>query len=220
MSSIVAAVTSAELPADLKAEAKRYANIKIVRFLDDMSLPAFVAGVTALSQVPELDPERCALLTVSAWDPSFRQPELPDGVIADFSSVASQCTHSGSPTAWLRSMVNSALCHIAVATGVRGPNIHLVGHAPALATALFLTERLFGGGVDHALIVAFDAPPGAESEPDAHGAAAAIVLSAGPSPHGVCGVQAWDAADPAERAVDALETLVTSMALAEVAGAS
>lgn len=220
MSSFVAAVTSTELPADLKAEAKRYASVKVVRFLDGMSLPAFVAGLTALSRVPELDPERCALLTVSGWDPSFRQPELADGVTADFAAVASHYCSSGSPTAWLRTMVNSALCHIAIAAGVRGPNIHLVGRAPAVETGFFLAEGLLGGDVDHVLIVAFDAPHGEEGEDDTHGAAAAIVLSAGTSPNAARGLQGSDEANPDERAVDALDAIATSAQIVEVADAS
>jgi hypothetical protein len=55
---LVSAFSSAGLPAreDLKAAAKRFATPKVMRFLDNMALPAYVAGMSALAGCPASTP--------------------------------------------------------------------------------------------------------------------------------------------------------------------
>lgn len=178
--SIVSAFPSAALPAteDLKAAAKRFATPKVMRFLDGMALPAYVAGMTALGESPGVDPLTCGVMTVTNWDPTYHQPDLsPDGP-QGFEGVAAYYRQQASPTGWLRKMMNNTNCHVCVSGKLQGPNLHFAGWSPALVDALFLADRLLEtGAAEHMLILAFDAPPGEESTHDPAGTASAILLA-------------------------------------------
>jgi 3-oxoacyl-(acyl-carrier-protein) synthase len=225
---VVAAVASHELPADageLKAAAKAAgAPRQVVRFLDGMALPAFVAGMTALDAAGVTEPadgERCGLFTISGWDPDQHQPELgPDqgDQPATYETVARHYITTASPMAWLRKMVNNVLCQLSLSRNLRGPNNHVVGGPGALAAVLALGGRsIETGGADRVLVLAYDAPLGHESDHDVAGQAAAVVL--GPAQPGRSALPAPATRDigsrgdgPANghggRAVDALDALI------------
>lgn len=198
--SVVAGVPSAALPDDLLAAAKATgAKRQVIRFLDGMALPAFVAGITALDAAGVADGERCGIFTVSGWDPDQHQPEIDEA--PSYTTVARHYITTASPTAWLRKMVNNVLCQLSLTRNLRGPNNHVVGGVDALAAVLVLGERAIAGGVaDHVLVVAYDTPPGHESDHEVAGQAAALVLG-GPA-NGVL------RPEPAPRAVDALDALL------------
>lgn len=177
---LVSAFPSAALPAreDLKAAAKRFATPKVMRFLDNMALPAYVAGMTALAECPGIDPLTCGVMTVTNWDPTYHQPELPPDGPQGFEGVATYYRQQASPTGWLRKMMNNTNCHVCVSGKLQGPNLHFAGWSPALVDALFLADRLLEtGAAQHMLVLAFDAPPGEESTHDPAGTASAIVLT-------------------------------------------
>lgn len=178
-SSVVSAFPSSALPApeDLKAAAKRHASPKVMRFLDNMALPAYVAGMNALAACPGIDPESCGVLTVTNWDPTYHQPELPADGPQGFEGVATYYRQQAIPTGWLRKMMNNTNCHVCVSGKLQGPNLHFAGWSPALVDALFFADRLLGtGAATHMLVLAFDAPPGEESAHDPCGTASAVVL--------------------------------------------
>jgi 3-oxoacyl-(acyl-carrier-protein) synthase len=215
---VVATVAAADLPDDLKAAAKAAgAPRRVTRFLDGMALPAFVAGTTALDAVGVTDGERCGLFTVSGWDPDQHQPDI-GGESPSYATVARHYITTASPTAWLRKMVNNTLCQLSLTRNLRGPNNHVVGGQGALAALIvFADQALTAGVADHVLIVAYDAPPGHESDHEIEGHAAAVVL--GPAGPGATPLPAVEAVGtPASgatnghegRAVDALEALISA----------
>lgn len=177
---LVSAFSSSALPAreDLKATAKRFATPKVMRFLDNMALPAYVAGMSALAGSPGVDPLTCGVMTVTNWDPTYHQPELPEDGPQGFEGVAAYYRQQASPTGWLRKMMNNTNCHVCVSGKLQGPNLHFAGWSPALVDALFLADRLLEtGAAEHMLVLAFDAPPGEESTHDPAGTASAILLT-------------------------------------------
>jgi hypothetical protein len=58
---------------------------------------------------------------------------------------------------WLRAMANNPHCQAAIAVGLRGPSLHVVGGAPELSDCLALVaEWVDPGGVDGVIVTAFD----------------------------------------------------------------
>jgi hypothetical protein len=215
---VVAAVTTAEVAGtgDLRAAARASgASRPVMRFLDGMALPAFVAGVAALDAAGVTDGERCGVFTVSGWDPDQHQPDIgPEA--PSVTTVARHYITTASPTAWLRKMVNNTLCQLSLTRNLRGPNNHVVGGPEALAVALVMADRaVAGGAADHILVVAFDAPAGHESDHEVDGEAAAVVVGR-PGPGSPPRPAVTDLVGPATgpaggaphvRAVDALDAL-------------
>lgn len=184
-SNLLSAVPSKALPDELKPAAKRHATPKVMRFLDGMALPAYVAGMSALAAVADVDPLTCGVMTISNWDPTYHQPELPEDGPQGFTGVATYYRQQASPTGWLRKMVNNTLCHVSVSGKLRGPNLHFSGWSPALVDALFLSDRMLAtGAAAHMLVLAFDAPPGSETAHEVPGTAAAVLLGAAPAGQG------------------------------------
>jgi 3-oxoacyl-(acyl-carrier-protein) synthase len=222
---IAAAVPSDALPADLRAAAKA-AGVprQVVRFLDGMALPAFVAGLTALDAAGVTEPadgERCGLFTVSGWDPDQHQPDL-GGEPASYETVARHYITTASPMSWLRKMVNNVLCQLAMTRNLRGPNNHVVGGSDALAAVLALGRRAVARGTaDQVLVVAYDAPAGDESTPDPAGAAAALVLTGAASARPLPTLPAFPAEAGAAdvRAVDTLDALIREPGTSAAPGA-
>jgi 3-oxoacyl-(acyl-carrier-protein) synthase len=214
---VLAAASSGSLPEDLRAAAKAAgAPRQVVRFLDGMALPAFVAGTAALDRAGVSDGERCGVFTVSGWDPDQHQPDVDDEP-ASYRTVARHYITTASPMTWLRKMVNNVLCQLAMVRDLRGPNNHAVGGSDALAAILALGQRAIAtGAADHVLIVAYDAPPGRESDHEVDGEGAALVL--GPADEGRVALprtgpvgRAFDADPEAERrAVDVLDALIAA----------
>jgi hypothetical protein len=210
---LVSTFPSSALPAreDLKAAAKRFATPKVMRFLDGMALPAYVAGMSALAECRGIDPLTCGVMTVTNWDPTYHQPELPEDGPAGFQGVATYYRQQASPTGWLRKMMNNTNCHVCVSAKLQGPNLHFAGWSPALVDALFLADRLLEtGAAEHMLVLAFDAPPGEESTHDPAGTASAIVLARTAAGSGTFEVPTLDAGRPDVGSVAMLDGLIAA----------
>jgi len=216
---VFAAVPSTALPHDPRASV-RDAGVSrhVVRFLDGMALPAFVAGTQALDAAGVEDGERCGLFTISGWDPTHYQPELEPDEASGYTTVARHYITTASPLAWLRKMVNNPLCQLSITRGLRGPNNHVVGQAPGLALVLTLAGlAIDAGDADRMLIVAFDAPAGHASDHEVDGSAAALVL--GPADQAttrldVTRLRAIDDGRPGP-AVGALDELISGLTPSE-----
>jgi hypothetical protein len=175
----LAALRPTDLPADLASEAKRLANDrKIVRLLDPVSMPPFVAALSTLHQAGALDLARLALYMVSECD--YESPEPPASSTGTFPlqpEVARHYYENGNPAAWLRSMPNSCICQTSIASGAHGPNLHLVGGGMSVRHALLLADAaLRSGQASAALIVAYSptGPAPLFSLPDVGAAALAL----------------------------------------------
>jgi hypothetical protein len=174
-----AADTFGAEPDELRIRAKDLArDRKIMRLLDPLSIPPFVAAVQAFDAVDGLDPARTALFTVSSWEPWMASPQLAavDGL--SHAEVFQRLIDTNHPTEWLRAMANNTLCQIAIARKLRGPNLHVVGDASQLASLLALAALELGGTADAALLVAFDTDDvhRHDAPDDAPSRAAAVVL--------------------------------------------
>ncbi|MHB8464116.1 MAG: hypothetical protein ACYDH6_19635 [Acidimicrobiales bacterium] len=178
-------------PYDLQAEARRLAkDRKVVRLLDGVSNPPFVAALTAFASIEdEVNRDEVALFTVSSWEPWL--PEAPAELVdADHHTRYKYCFgEAHQPTAWLRGLANNTLCQIAIAGRFRAANLHVVGRAAALGPVLELVSHaLTMEGAAAALIVAFDPAGDAHALPDettSNAAAVALLPSNGPGARSV-----------------------------------
>jgi hypothetical protein len=155
---VVSRYSSAEQATDLLEQAKKLGSRKIVRFLDVLSLPPFVAAATVYQRNPVAEPEHVALYTVSGWDGDMPdQPFVPDGTGADDARLSKHILEDANPVGWLRMLANNALCQVSIAQGYRGPNTHFAGGAPALGHAIATAAADLRRDASRlALVVAFD----------------------------------------------------------------
>lgn len=206
---IAAAVASSELPTDARSAARQRADKKIMRFLDPLAAPAFLAAALTVDRAGGIaDPERCAIFTVSRRDPDYAQPELPEQWARGAEGVATYYQSLSVPTDWLRTMTNNVLCHVAVAHRLRGPNMHLTGDVAALLAVIGLAgDALAHQEVSAALVVCFDVANGDDHGVTVHGHAAAVLLT---GDDGAAPVELLAAAlpSPGTRPTDALDQLI------------
>lgn len=194
---------------DLKSEARLVADSKVMRFLDPMAAPPFVAAARAIAAAAQstqnaiISPDEWAVFTASKWDPNYRLPVLLDDVAPTRTNIAQHYASFVVPTEWLRQITNNAACHIAVAHQFTGPNLHLSGDSSALENALFLAaDALSRSECRRAVIAAFDAVGPVNDDPTASGYACAIVVSAeGPGVLTGC-------VPPAPRPTDSLRAMI------------
>lgn len=212
----VGAVAAADLPADLAVAAKSASQRKVMRLLDRTFYAPYLAAVELSQRHDTGDPERAALFTVSAWDPSIPIPDYAGQDGPDLRErLSTFYTQPANPTDWLRRMPNNPLCNIAITTGFRGPTIHYQGKAYALSLlATVAAGMLESGAAVTATIVAFDVPAGQEHAlPNQADAAAAGVLlargGAGPTAGQLADSAA--AAAPGTSALAALEAFVATV---------
>lgn len=215
---IQAAVRPDELPEDLRARAKELGDRKILRLLDAASYAPFVAAVEACRlalSAGEASMDRVALFTVSSWDPSVPAPPFPLDEAPDLAHRLSRHFYQPeNPSDWLRRMPNNPLCQVAIATGLRGPNMHFVGDASSLVLALAYTEQAFADDdADLALVVAYDqADGGRHLTPELGPSRAAAVALARSGTGGRALVDAVSAAPPGALALDALDAALAALA--------
>lgn len=206
MITVVGSLLPEELPEDQRAFAKGIADRKVMRFLDMVSLPAFVASCVLLDVAGEAPANRKGLFTISAWEADVTaSAELAAG---GAERLVKHYLEESNPTDWLRAMPNNALCQVAIVTGLRGPNAHFVGGGAVTMHALTIAmQALDDGAADLAVVVAFD-QLGTADEP---ASAAGVVLGTG----GGAALSIEDAA--AARDMTALDAMVATVrALREV----
>lgn len=154
----LAVLRPADLPEDMRGEAKRLANDrKIVRLLDPVSTPPFVAALITVNNLGGVDTSGMALYMVSECD--YESPEPPSTDSGEFPGpreVARHYYENGNPAAWLRSMPNSCICQTSIVSGAHGPNLHLVGNAESVRHAVLLADvALRAERATAALIIAY-----------------------------------------------------------------
>ncbi|MFI2189696.1 hypothetical protein [Streptomyces sioyaensis] len=183
---LLSAISSAELPEDLKQRSKAGVPRKVSRLLERAFYAPFVAAIELADRAKtidsSLDLERFALFTVSNWDPSI---PIPDFAVEDDPNIVQRLshfyTHPANPTDWLRRMPNNPLCNIAITTGFRGPTMHYTGGADSLSLlSTVALSTLANGSASAAMIVAFDLAAGEEHllAEEGDSAASAVLLGA------------------------------------------
>lgn len=208
-------------PDDVGAAARRFANRKVVRLLERVSLPPFVAAHLLLDRHPELEVADLGLVVVSGWEPGVPDWLSPhDGSPDGFAQAVATLNELVTPTAFLAGHPNNLLCQIAVSTGQHGPNFHLVGDARSGLEALWLIGSLVDMGLAPAvLLVGFDPPPGHTLHPpEATDADAVALLVVGVGAPSIASVDVLPAEPPVgERSVDVLDNLARRLQDAEEA---
>lgn len=156
MACVISSFAGFEPDVDPLVLAKQRAPRKVFRFLDEVSAPPFVVGVSLLERAAVVAPDKIAVYTVSRWEAPVLRPTIA-GDDGSEHQLARYYLDSSNPTDWLRSMPNNALCQIAIVTGFQGPNIHFVGDGTAVAQTFsiadFVLER---GQAEVAAVVGFD----------------------------------------------------------------
>lgn len=207
-----------ELPEDNRGYAKANCGRKVFKMLDRMTIPPFVAGLLLYHRHEWADPDRAGVYTISGWDPATPVPTGPMAAL----SPADFYLHPPGVCDYLRRMPNNAICQLAIATQMRGPNVHFAGGAASLAllTSLAATA-ITDGAADATVIVAFD-PPGVRRDAlpdDADAIAAAFLLqpatAVGGNDGGLAGVEelltALQAAPAGLGAVAALQSWIVGL---------
>lgn len=148
---------------------------KILRFLNPNSLPAFACAVEAASLLPDVDPQRLTLFTVSGWE-SMKEfaPAGLDGATGTRDELRRLFYNTSNPTFALSMLNNAPLCQAGIATRIQGPSMHVMGDGTAALRLLVIAAETFRENTaEAAIVVAFDV--------DGNGARAsrarAIVLS-------------------------------------------
>jgi hypothetical protein len=183
--SLLASISSAELPADLETRTRAGVPRQVSRLLGRAFLAPVAAATELFNQTRNGQPdvERFALYTVSNWDPSFPVPDYADQDTPDLVERLSHFyTHPANPTDWLRRMPNNPLCGICITTGFRGPTMHYTGGADSLSMlSTVALSTLVNGSAGVAMLVAFDLPDGAEAmlAGESGSTAAAVLLGPG-----------------------------------------
>lgn len=213
---VAASVAANELPDDLRARARELGDRKVNRLLDVATRAPFVAAVEAFNLAPAAPPERVALFTVSGWDPSVPSPPFDLEPSPELCRRLSRHFYQPEdPSDWLRRMPNSPLCQVAIATGLRGPNMHFVGDADSVALVLAYTGQAFvDDDADIALVVAYDQADGGRHLPPDRGAtgAAVVVLTRDDNADdGAALVDAVAAAAPGTSALGALDAAIAAL---------
>jgi hypothetical protein len=211
---IEAAVRSDELPGDRLSVARRFADRKAMRFLDQTSVAPFIAAMTALEVLSAPDATDLGLFTVSAWDPGVPRPPFAlDNTVAVEERLARHYCKPDNPTDWLRRMPNNAVCQIAIASGLRGPNVHFVGRRTTVCLAAAIAaQTLADRAASRVLLLGYDLAPGHEHESTGDAVADAAIVVLGLAENGSSAEPVLDTLSggcPDDRAVDALDSLIT-----------
>jgi hypothetical protein len=215
MLSVADCVAIRDRPEDVAAAARSFASRKVVRLLERVSLPPFVAAHTLLGRHPEIEVADLGLVVLSAWEPGV--PDwLPthDGTLAGFGQAIARLNELVTPTTFLAGHPNNLLCQIAVSTGQHGPNFHLIGDARAGLEALDLISSLLALELAPAvLLVAFDTPlEHTLSSPEATDSDAVALLFVGEPTAGRADLEVITVAPPVgARAVDVLDELARGL---------
>ena len=223
--SVIASVGSDELPDDLAGYSKRASQRKVTRLLERAFYAPYVAALELNDRYGSGDPDRVALFTVSAWDPTIPVPDYAEQETPDrIEQLSRYYTHPANPTDWLRRMPNNPLCNIAITTTFRGPCIHYIGAADALSmlTSVALST-LADGSADSAVVVAFDLPAGQEHllAHEGDSAAAAVLLKPGPGLLAASRlVDSASAAAPGTSALTAMQDFIVSSRGTELVGSA
>ena len=171
---------------ELRQQAKAVADRKVMRFLTGVELPPFVAATNLIVNRADVHRDDIGLYTVSGWE--AKAPPIQgtyDGSEDVARALAEEFRNRVTPTDWLRDMGNNALCQIAIATSVRGPNCHYVGDGATMQTVLGLAQQTLVEEAARVVIaVAFDVNAGEDDlERDERPATAvALALEAGHGP--------------------------------------
>jgi hypothetical protein len=146
-----------ETPEVMRGVVRRHADRKVIRLLDDLGLAPVVTVARLREAWPaDADLDRIGLLTISSFEPRLaRNPggaDDPDQYVRD----AVAYLQTASPMVWLKAMGNNPHCQAAIATGLRGPSLHLLGGAPELCRGLPVVGEWIETGAGGAIVVAFD----------------------------------------------------------------
>jgi len=223
---VVAAAHSADVAGSLAEYAQRAAPRAVRRLLGGASLAAFAVAVQlSKSQQPALSPDRTGLFTISAWDPSIPYPAFALDESPDLTERLSHFyLNPQNPSDWLRRMPNNPICQVAIATGLRGPNMHYIGTAEALHLIVAVAgQALCDGQADGALVVGYDQPDHRHDVlPDvADCAAAAVLLARRPGLAPVAALlAAAGSAAPETTALEVLTAFVAELPAAAPAAAT
>jgi len=148
---------------------------KVIRFLDEVSAPPFIAAVESFRIAAAVSATETALFTISSWEaPPMLPPPFDVTAEIDVHRKLAEHYASANPRDALRCLPVNPLCQIAIALGIQGPNAHFVGDGDALMHALVLAETdLAVGAARAAIVVAFEA-----EGPDGPPQAMAVVVAA------------------------------------------
>jgi hypothetical protein len=146
-----------EPPAVMRGVIRRFADRKVIRLLDDLGLAPVAAVASLRSAWPDdADLDQVGLLTITSFEARLtRKPDGaddPDQYARDTATVL----RTASPMGWLKAMGNNPHCQAAIATGLRGPSLHLIGGAPDLCRSLPVVGEWIESGAAGAVVVAFD----------------------------------------------------------------
>lgn len=213
LQSSTGATYSSETLPDMQREV---GDRKILRFLSPITAAPFACAVRAIRALNGVDASRVALYTVSGWESMPHAASLvkPGSADEDRAALSRAFYASSNPTEWLRAFSNIALCQISIATGIRGPGMHVLGDGGDLLRFLSVAEETIrADNADVAVLVGFDVET-EQGGSDSHSRARAIVVGAEPGEKSLAKLEVVSAraADdtPAltvlERLVEAAET--------------